>query len=185
VARLTQRESSIRVRKRGIIAMTSLYAPRETLKGPALGRSIRGKRAVNSDADVAPRTALDALDDGDRLGLRLAVMPVVPPRRREAQGDQPVRTASRAKDQVANGATRPPPPAKLATNSPRPRRSIFTFGSNRLLAVEVPDPESPAINWRETSLLVGLADAWRSHEHHKHVALRHALERAQRRLRQR
>jgi hypothetical protein len=181
VARLTQRESSIRVRKRGIIAMTSLYAPRETLKGPALGRSIRGKRAVNSDADVAPRTALDALDDGDRLGLRLAVMPVVPPRRREAQGDQPVRTASRAKDQVANV----PPDRHLQPNSPRPRRSIFTFGSNRLLAVEVPDPESPAINWRETSLLVGLADAWRSHEHHKHVALRHALERAQRRLRQR
>lgn len=78
-----------------------------------------------------------------------------------------------------------PPPAKLAHELAPPQAiDLYLRLSSRLLADDVPDPESPALNWRETALLVGLVDAWRSHEHRKHIALRHALERAQRRLRQ-
>lgn len=76
-----------------------------------------------------------------------------------------------------------PPSARLAPELAPPEAiDLYLRLSNRLQADDVPDPESPALNWRETALLVGLVDAWRSHEHRKHIALRHALERAQRRL---
>jgi hypothetical protein len=78
-----------------------------------------------------------------------------------------------------------PPPAKLARELAPPEAiDLYLRLSKRLLADDAPDPESPALSWHETALLVSLVDAWRSHEHRKHIALRHALDRAQRRLRQ-
>ena len=62
---------------------------------------------MNPDADVAPLTAPDALDDGDRLRFALSEMPVVAPRRWEAQRDHSVRSTSGAKNQsAADGAAR-------------------------------------------------------------------------------
>jgi hypothetical protein len=37
--------------------------------------------------------------------------------------------------------------------------------------------------WRDAALLVGFVDAWRAADHRKHIALKHALTRAERRLR--
>jgi hypothetical protein len=39
-----------------------------------------------------------------------------------------------------------------------------------------------AITWREVGSLVNLIDAWQAHEQRKHIALKHALNRARRRL---
>jgi hypothetical protein len=50
------------------------------------------------------------------------------------------------------------------------------------LRARSPDPDSLAITWREVGLLVNLIDAWRAHEQRKHIALKHALSRARRRL---
>lgn len=90
-------------------------------------------------------------------------------------------------DPVRLGAYAGPMPnsARLAPELAPPEAiDLYLRLSNRLLAGDVPDAESPALNWREAALLIGLIDAWRSHEHRKHIALRHALERAQRRLRE-
>ena len=51
------------------------------------------------------------------------------------------------------------------------------------LRTEHPDSGSAALTWREAEMLVNLIDAWRAHEHRKHIALKHALGRASRRLR--
>jgi hypothetical protein len=56
------------------------------------------------------------------------------------------------------------------------------LGLGDRIRTETHEPDSPALTWREAALLVNLIDAWRLHEQRKHIALKHALGRAQRRL---
>ena len=92
----------------------------------------------------------------------------------------------RGRVQIAAYSGPMPPPARHAPElAPLEAIDFYLRLSNRLQADDVPAPESPALDWRETAQLVGLVDARRSHEHRKHIALRHALDRAERRLQQR